>query len=166
MILSDAVKNILNPALAWLPKHMDTPRARVLLLCIALQESRFLYRAQLGGGPARSFWQFERGTKASKGGVWGIYLHPASRDLLQAACVAHGVKFEPLSIWQAIEHNDILACICARLLLWTDVQKLPELGEVDAAWELYAERTWRPGKPHLETWPAYYAAALAEVAKA
>ena len=34
--------------------------ADVLLLAIGLQESRFEHRQQIGG-PARSFWQFERG---------------------------------------------------------------------------------------------------------
>jgi len=163
MELSTVVATMINPALAWLPKHMDSPQARVMLLAIGLQESKFLHRRQLGNGPARSFWQFENGTRASRGGVWGIYLHPQSRDLLRAACVAHSVAFEPRAIWVAIEHNDVLACICARLLLWTDVFRLPALGNVWGAWELYAERTWNPGKPHPETWPGYYAQALAEV---
>ncbi len=163
MKLSEVVANMVDPALAWLPQHMNSPQARVMLLTIGLQESRFEHRRQMGNGPARSFWQFERGTKASRGGVWGIYLHPQSRDLLRDACRSHGVPFDPLSIWQAIEHNDVLACICARLLLWTDALKLPALGDVAGAWELYAERAWRPGKPHPETWPGYYAQALAEV---
>lgn len=165
MELSYVIENMLNPALAWLPVKMDRPAARVILLTIGLQESHFLYRRQLGNGPARSFLQFERGTKASRGGVWGIYLHPASKDLLREACAAHGVPFDPMSIWQAIEHNDVLAFICGRLLMWTDAQPLPALGDVDAAWSLYADRCWKPGKPHPETWAAFYSHALAEVTK-
>lgn len=163
MKLSQVVADMIDPALAWLPAHMNSPQARVMLLAIGLQESRFEYRRQLGNGPARSFWQFERGTAASRGGVWGIFLHAQSRDLLRDACAAHSVAFEPRAIWTAIEHNDVLACICARLLLWTDAQRLPALGDEAGAWELYAERTWRPGRPHHETWAGFYAAALAEV---
>jgi len=161
--LHRVTSDILNPALAWLPQHMDRAEARVMLLAVGLQESRFQYRVQLGNGPARSFWQFERGTKASRGGVWGIYLHPQSKDLLRAACEAHGVTFDPLYIWQAIADNDVLAAICARLLLWTDAGKLPAMNDVDGAWKLYAERTWRPGKPHRQTWDAFHAQAVAEV---
>lgn len=163
MELHRVVSDMIGPAMAWLPSKMDRPAARVILLTAGLQETQFRYRRQLGDGPARSFWQFERGTKASRGGVWGVYLHDGSRDLLRAACAAHGVTFEPRAIWEAIETDDVLAAICARLLMWTDSQPLPPLGNAAEAWKMYADRCWRPGKPHPETWPGYYAQALAEV---
>ncbi|MNL86831.1 hypothetical protein D3C87_2157110 [compost metagenome] len=56
----------------------------------------------------------------------------------------------------------MLAAGVARLLLWTDPKTLPSIGDVDAAWALYL-RTWRPGKPHPQTWPALHALAVAEV---
>lgn len=136
----------IDPSLALLPKHMDTPQARVMLLAIGLQESRFEYRRQMGSGPAKGFWQFERG-----GGVKGCVNHPASAPHLRHLCAARNVEFTAQAIWDAIEHDDVLAAGLARLLLWTDPNKLPALGDVDGAWELYL-RTWRPGKPHVRTW--------------
>ncbi|MNG31598.1 hypothetical protein D3C84_1174300 [compost metagenome] len=66
------------------------------------------------------------------------------------------------AVYVAIEHDDVLAAALARLLLWTDPGKLPKLGDEQGAWDLYL-RTWRPGKPHPETWPALYAQALEAV---
>jgi hypothetical protein len=65
-------------------------------------------------------------------------------------------------VWAALERDDVLAFAFGRLLLWTDPKPLP--GEHDAAsgWDLYV-RTWRPGKPHPERWPARFAAAVREV---
>lgn len=162
-------RTAINPALALLPGSMDSAGARVLLHAIGLQESRFEHRRQLVGspplpiGPAISFWQFELGTRESKGGVWGVFLHPASSALLRQLCVARGVQFAPKDIWRAIEHDDVLAAGLARLLLWTDPQRLPALGDADGAWLLYAKRCWRPGKPHPQTWPGFYQRALAHV---
>ena len=163
MTLDQITREAIDPALALLPGSMDSPRARVLLLAIGLQDSRFEHRRQLGNGPARGFWQFELGTRASKGGVWGVYLHPASAGLLRQLCVARGVQHSPADIWRAIEHDDVLAAGLARLLLWTDALPLPPVGDVDGAWDLYARRCWRPGKPHPGTWPGCYAQALAFV---
>ena len=47
--------------------------------------------------------------------------------------------------------------------LWTDPAPLPAVGEIQQAWALYL-RTWRPGKPHRQTWDALYAQAMEEVA--
>ena len=43
----------------------------------------------------------------------------------------------------------------ARLLLFTDPKRLPEVGDAKGAWNLYI-RTWRPGKPHRGTWNDLY----------
>ncbi|CUJ98422.1 Uncharacterised protein [Achromobacter sp. 2789STDY5608615] len=149
----------LNLGLALLPARMDTPEARVMLLAIGLQESRFVHRRQIGG-PARGFWQFEKGTRASRGGVWGVFLHAASKDHLAALCKARSVAGDPDAIYGALEYDDVLAAGVARLLLWTDPKALPPVGDADAAWALYL-RTWRPGRPHTQTWPALYAQATA-----
>nr|WP_316904517.1 hypothetical protein [Ralstonia mannitolilytica] len=87
MNLTDVVKTAIEPALAILPSAMDTREARVMLLAIGLQESRFMLRRQVGG-PARGFWQFEEGTKMSRGGVWGVYLHDSSRYWLDRLSTA------------------------------------------------------------------------------
>ncbi|EFV83908.1 hypothetical protein HMPREF0005_02034 [Achromobacter xylosoxidans C54] len=161
MNLKTIIENAIKPALALLPASMDIPAARVMLLAIGLQESRFMHRQQIGG-PARGYWQFEKGMRASRGGVWGVYLHLASKDHLAALCKARSVACNPDSIYTALEYDDVLAAGVARLLLWTDPKALPAIGDADAGWALYL-RTWRPGRPHPQTWPALYGQALAAV---
>lgn len=159
MNFDEVTRLAIQPAMDLLPKVMDSARARVMLLTIGMQESRFLYRRQMGNGPARGFWQFERGTQASRGGVWGVCLHKESREHLKRLCVARGFNFDPETIWAAIEHDDVLAAGVARLLLWTDAQPLPAVNDMEGAWKLYADRAWRPGKPHKKTWPEFHALA-------
>lgn len=158
MDLKKIIVTGISPALALLPAAMDTQAARVMLLAIGLQESRFTHRQQIGG-PARGFWQFEKGTRASRGGVWGVFLHAASKGHLAALCKARSVACEPDAIYPALEYDDVLAAGVARLLLWTDPKALPAIGDADAGWALYL-RTWRPGRPHPKTWPALYAQAI------
>lgn len=152
MNLSTTNETILAPALALLPAKMDSKLARVMMLAIGMQESRFEHRRQVlnggGKGPAASFWQMERG-----GGVRGVLNHPASRDLALKVCAARGVKPDEMSVWQALETDDILGACFARLLLWTDPKPLPD--NSDDGWSLYL-RVWRPGKPKPETWPDFY----------
>ena len=169
MTLDTIIKTAINPALALLPAAMDTPEARVMLLAIGLQESRFEHRYQLvqgqpgAKGPARGFWQFERGTAASRGGVWGVFLHPATNRLLRAVAEQRGCPQSPSNIWEVVEQDDVLAAALARLLLFTDPQRLPAVTDAQGAWDLYALRTWRPGKPHRQTWDAFHAQARAAV---
>lgn len=163
MELGAIVSTAINPAMALLKGVPDSRASRCLLLAIGLQESRFEYRRQLGNGPARGYWQFERGTAASRGGVWGVFLHKTSSRLLRDLAEQRGCPPSPSNIWEAIEHDDVLAAGLARLLILTDPYKLPALGDVDGAWRLYADRCWRPGKPHPQTWPGFYARALEAV---
>lgn len=162
-------ERVLNPALNLLPAAMDSAQARVMLIAIALQESRLIHRWQVIDpkrsdvkGPARGLFQFEKGTRASRGGVWGVFLHPASKGHLAVLCKARSVACDPDAIYAALEYDDVLAAGVARLLLWTDPKVLPAVGDADAGWALYL-RTWRPGKPHPQTWPALYRQALAAV---
>lgn len=164
MTLNEVTVSAINPALRLLPPGMDSPEARVMLLAIGLQESRFTSRRQIGGGPARGLWQFERGSKASKGGCWGVFLHTASREHLRRLCVARDVEFTPDSIYSQLEFDDVLAAGVARLLLFTDPKRLPVVGDTEAAWDLYALRTWNPGKPHRATWNGFHGLARASVA--
>lgn len=155
MNLSEVISQILNPGLAHLPLAMDSPKARVMLLTIGQQESKFQDRAQVlnggGKGPARGFWQFERG-----GGVNGVMNHEATTGHAHRLCAERGVPWDAAAIWAKLETDDLLACGFARLLLFADPKPLPALDDPNAAWELYAERTWRPGKPHRETWNEYH----------
>lgn len=113
----------------------------------------------VGGGPARGFWQCEPGTQASRGGVWGVYLHPASRYWLSMLCSARGVPFTPSAIYGSLSSDDVLAAGVARLLLFTDPKVLPAITDTAGGWALY-QRVWRPGKPRPETWPGYHQNAL------
>ncbi|WP_338615704.1 hypothetical protein [Achromobacter sp. E1] len=166
MTLSEIVAAGIDPALALLPAGMDTPEARVMLLAIGLQESRFEHRRQLVGnpprptGPAKSFWQAEQGG----GMVHGVRRHVATSAAAAHLYQARGVAARDAAIWDAIEHDDVLAAGLARLLLWSDPGRLPAVGDEQGAWNLYL-RTWRPGKPHAQTWPALYARAVAEVTR-
>lgn len=138
-----------------LPDRMQSPEATALVLAIGLQESRFEARRQLPKGPARGFWQFERG-----GGVVGVLTHGTTRP--HAAKVLDFLRYpadiDSHGVHTAIEHNDVLACCFARLLLWTLPDRLPGRLDVDLGWNQYL-RAWRPGKPHITTWPENYAIA-------
>lgn len=166
ILLESIVHTAIDPALSLLPAQMDSPEARVMLLAIGLQESRFMHRFQVvagkpgAKGPARGFWQFERG------GVGGVVRHKASQFWLSHVCAKRGVPFDAAAIWNAIETDDVLAAGVARLLLFTDPRRLPAVTDVEGAWNLYAIRTWRPGKPHRHTWDEFHAQARAQVTEA
>jgi hypothetical protein len=162
VILLDTITHTaIDPALALLPSKMDTPQARVQMLAIGLQESRFMARVQKlnggGRGPAHSFWQMERG-----GGVLGVLNHPASKFLAAEICAKRGVAPNSRDVWDAIEHDDILAAAFARLLLWTDSLRLPAVDDAAGGWNLYM-RVWRPGRPHPETWNEFHKQARGQV---
>jgi len=149
----DHINDYVFPAaFSLLPEKMDTPEARVMLLAIGLQESRFNHRAQIRG-PAKSFWQFEKG-----GGVKGVLSHYASAPHAHDALLTLNYTLSSAEAYEAIEHNDTLACVFARLLLWTLPSPLPTTSE--EGWAQYID-AWRPGKPKAETWPAFYAQASA-----
>ncbi|WP_314408945.1 hypothetical protein [Pseudomonas kuykendallii] len=156
MTLTDIRRLAIAPALALLPARLTSAPAEVMLLAIGLQESRFAHRRQVGG-PACGFWQFEQG-----GGVRGVLRHTATAGHARVLCEARNVAPTESAVYAALEHDDVLAAGFARLLLWSDAAPLPALGDFDAAWALYV-RTWRPGKPHPETWEGLYSLALAEV---
>lgn len=168
-LLHQVTRTAVDPALEILPRHLDTDRARVMLLAIGLQESGLEHRWQIVDrnrpeikGPARGLEQFELGSKASRGGVWGVYLHRASHELLRELCRARNLGFEPRNVWGQLEHDDVLAMGVARLLLLTDPQPLPAVDDQRAAWKYYL-RTWRPGKPKPQPWPGHHDRARAFV---
>lgn len=148
MTPSECLNMPIKAALELLPAAMDSAPARVMLLAIGLQESGLQLRRQMGNGPARGLWQFEKG-----GGVRGVLTHDSTFAHARSLCEARGVQIAPAPIWNAMEADDILAAGFARLLLWSDPKPLPE--DAGGGWNLYL-RTWRPGKPHPETWPKYF----------
>jgi hypothetical protein len=147
----------INEALSLLPSKMTTRSALVQLLAIGAQESKdWQHRRQMGNGPARGFWQFEK-----NGGVTGVMEHPLKtvRDLARQVCAARNCPWDREVIWSNLERDDVLAAAFARLNLYGDPFALPAVGQCEAAWELYL-RVWRPGKPHPDEWPARYDAAV------
>ncbi|WP_312903872.1 hypothetical protein [Stutzerimonas nitrititolerans] len=170
MTLSEIRERAIAPALALLPARMNSPQAEIMLLAIGLQESEFTHRRQMGNGPARSFWQGERGG----GMVAGVRTHETTEKHAALLYCTRSVEPNNEAIWKAIEHDDVLAAGLARLLLWSDPLPLPETHEVDEAFDLYL-RTWRPGaytrgteeeRAKLETkWRRNFAAAVREVVR-
>jgi len=144
-----ATRLVYPAALSLLPRHMDTPEARAMLTAIGLQESAFAARRQADDGPARGFWQFE------PAGVRAVLNHRASQPHIVAALVTLGYSALADTSSRAIEHNDVLACVYARLLVWTHPQRLPRQGERAYAQEYYLW-LWRPGRPRLDKWPANF----------
>jgi hypothetical protein len=155
--LKKILADVVDPAMKLLPSNFDSKEARVMLLAMALQESRFEHRRQLVGsppkptGPAKSFWQAEIGG----GMVRGVRLHKSTLKIAAEVYKARNVAPNDVDIWNAIENDDVLACALARLLLWTDPNPLPAIGNAEQAWQLYL-RVWRPGKPHRASWDALY----------
>jgi hypothetical protein len=144
-----AAFSIIGPA-------FDSVEARAHLIAIGLQESQFKFRAQVEG-PARGLWQFERG-----GGVAGVLAHPKTSALAVEALTTlryHQLGDSQIGVARrvhvALEHNDVLAAIFARLLLYTVPAKLPQRYEREIAWHQYLQ-AWRPGKPHPDTWAGHY----------
>ena len=147
MELKDVLKLVVDPGLAMLPKKMDSKESRILLLTIGQQESRFEHRAQIGG-PAKGFYQFENG-----GGVRGVINHHSTRKY--ALSVLKELEIDKKEAYYAIQYNDVLATVFARLLLYSVPKPLPKpTDDPDAFWNYYIEG-WRPGHPHRETFDAF-----------
>lgn len=147
----------INEAFQLLPAKMDSRPARVILAAIGYQETKYLTRVQYGNGPARGFWQMEKG-----GGVKGVMEFKPDggkiADLALKICDARGVPFRREIVWAAMAEDDVLAAAFARLLMYTDAAPLPtNRGE---AWEMYANRVWNPGKPHKDEWEASWSFGL------
>ncbi|MFC3340664.1 hypothetical protein [Paracandidimonas soli] len=174
MSIRDVVIGAIDPAMTLLPDRMDSAAAVCIMLAICGQEADFRHRWQVIDvrrpevrGPARGLWQFERG-----GGVRGALTHPASREHAHRVCAIRGVEPVAAAVWPALADDDVLAAAFARLLMWTDAGRLPALGDVEGAWQMYL-RTWRPGAWTRGTpaqraglrrkWAGYYGQALREV---
>lgn len=156
--MKHTLETIIRPALAHLASQYQPPRsgtfaarpAEAMLLAIAKQESDLTHRWQVIDrrrpdvkGPARGLWQMERG-----GGVKGVLTHSSSAVMAHKMCRERGVDGNnQTAVWVALETDDILAAMLARLLLWTDWRSLPTDSSPAAAaraFEIY-EFVWRPG---------------------
>lgn len=149
-------RSVIPMTFRFLPPAMCTAQAHAMLLAIGLQESDyFQYRIQQPIGPARGFWQFE------KIGIHGVLDHPRSGGYLDSVLETLRYPDSPDACYTAVMHNDVLACVFARLNLWTYPGRLPLEHEADLGWNQYL-RIWRPGKPHPEKWGQCFADAWHE----
>jgi hypothetical protein len=154
------LKTAIIPALSLLNPKLDTPAARALLICIALQESGLRARRQMleardhwwesKPGKGHGFWQFER-----DGGVRGVLRHAAASAIVLPVIDAMLYPRDPYAVHEALIHNDILACVLARALLYSVPDAMPRPNEADKGWSIYL-KAWRPGKAHPEAWPENY----------
>ncbi len=147
------IKDYIEPGLSLLPPKMDTDKARAMLVATSLQESGFTNRKQIGGGPARGFWQNEK-----TGAIKGVLTHPSTKELIREVCARIVVPADIDLCYGLIAYHDALACCFARLLLWTLPRPLPGPDEPDEGWRQYLE-AWRPGKPRPADWPGNYSRA-------
>lgn len=153
MVPLDFLTLTIRPTLAWMGGKFSSLEAERMLLAIALQESGLIARRQRKAGPAMGRWQFELV------GINGVCTHHACQPI-QTFIQPLSYGADPHLLWEAIEHNDQLACVLARLLLWTYPGALP--ADSDAAWIMY-KALWRPGKPRLQDWPTNWEHACAAV---
>lgn len=148
---------VIPSALSFLPAKMDSLEARTELLAISLQESGLKYRRQVGG-PARGLWQFEQG-----GGVRGVLDHVQTKPIIIPLLKVLCYEPSPSECHLALADNDILACVFARLLLWTHPLPLPRQDQPAAGWDYYVS-LWRPGKPRPDAWNTNFSAAITTLA--
>lgn len=151
-------------AFSLLPPTWDTLAARRQHCAIGHQETGYLSRRQLVSvegrlrpqGPAVSFWQFEKGPLA---GINGVLTHRATAPYAAFVCRERDVSADRMSVWQMMQTDDVLGAAFARLLMYSDPQAVPVTQA--SGWAMYL-RTWRPGKPHPDRWPAAWQFALGQ----
>ena len=98
----------------------------------------------------------DNGGAQKGGGVKGVLIHSATKAHAHAAMASLQYKDAAVeTAFDAIEHNDTLATVFARLLLYTLPDKLPTDTQASEGWDQYV-RSWRPGKPHPATWDACF----------
>ena len=161
------LKTAIIPALGLLDSKLDTPAARAMLIAIALQETGLKARRQIleagkpwwasRPGAANGLFQFER-----DGGVRGVLRHPGASAIVLPVLAELLYPPDPYVVHEAIIHNDVLACVLARALLYSVPHTLVGRDEPGYGWEQYLS-AWKPGKPHKETWTAHYRTAWAVV---
>lgn len=148
MTMTHVDKYIVIPGLKHLNTQMHSPAARAMLLAIGMQESRLKFRQQLRGS-AKGLWQFEIIAVAE------LLRHPRTRLHTQAVLQRLDYPLSPDRVYHALDDNDILAAVLARLLLWTVPDPLPSQNNVWGAWAQY-RKVWKPGKNYTALWTGFY----------
>ena len=147
--------DVIQPVL----KAMDlySLAAEELLLGTAVQESLdFTYRTQIGGGPAKSYFQMEPATHDD---IWNNFLcyKSALADKVIATLTAPDAnKLEEL------ENNDFYAAAMARVHYYRVPKALPDAGDVTGQaryWKQYYNTVLGKGEvsEYVEKWRLYVA---------
>lgn len=159
-MIEHILRYVVPAGYSLLPPYMQAPAATAEILAAGLQESQFTFRRQKKGGPARGFFQFER-----DGGIAEVLENHATQahieDVLRALRYGYAIG-DRAACHAAIEHNDTLAFVFARLRLWILPVKLPTRDDWLSGWNQYL-RAWRPGQPKPDTWAANYTEAWERV---
>lgn len=122
----------------------DIENAISLLLGTCAQESGFQYNRQLGGGPARGYWQCEPATEED---VWLNYLayNPELADFFAVRCGMTGPNTS------ALEHNLVYQIILARTHYYRcDPDPLPAADDIEEGavrWKQYYNTPAGAGTP-------------------
>ncbi len=144
---------VIRPVLAKL--GLGGQAAEELLLGTAAQESLyFQYRTQVGGGPAKGYFQMEPSTHDD---IWVNFLkyrQKYSNDVLSFLSSKNANKITEL------ENNDKYAAAMARIHYMRVSAPLPKAGDVVAQanyWKQYYNTSLGKGKPHeyVERWNKY-----------
>ncbi|MCG8317469.1 MAG: hypothetical protein MI976_29980 [Pseudomonadales bacterium] len=144
---------IIKPVLEKL--KLSSAAAEELLLGTAVQESlNFTYRRQVGGGPARGYYQMEPATHDD---IWNNYLKYRP-DL--AAIVDSFVHSNSVDRYEALENNDEYASAMARVHYLRVPAALPAQGDLVGQanyWKQYYNTPLGKGLPqeYIEKWNLY-----------
>lgn len=149
---------------AWADRLCFVPQLQVMLLAVALQESRLEHRVQIGSlgqelpQHARGWWQCERSGCSA-------VLNNAQTAWLHKALVAYGLS-DPTTtkLHELVRDVDVIAVWTARALLWAVPQPLPDMrhDQREVAWEQYL-LGWNPGKPRKAAWMSNWSTAVVTV---
>lgn len=144
---TDVLAEVIVPGFTALPKEMDTPEARVLILATGGQETDYRTREQDGHpvGGAQGLFQMQYNC------VVDIMNNRASGNFVWNLCGVLGITYGSHAIFDALLTNDELAACMTRLAYWCDPRPLPDVGDMMGAWGAY-ERVQRPGKPRYSKW--------------
>lgn len=141
---------VIKPVLIKLGLGGDA--AEELLLGTAVQESlNFRYRTQLGGGPAKGYFQMEPATHDD---IWDNFLkyrQKLSNDVASFLSKKGADKITEL------ENNDKYAAAMARVHYLRVAAPLPKAGDINAQanyWKQYYNTPLGKGKPYeyIEKW--------------
>lgn len=161
-------KHAILPAFTRYMSHpKQSVKAMVQIIATGLQESQVMFRKQVPSGPARGFLQIEPPTAIAaydkdaylRGELMNLRLN--TTQLLPTNTTAARRNY----LANVCELNDPACVLIGRSIMWLDPSPIPEIGDVEGAWDFYALKTWRPGKPRPEHWWDNYMQAVNVVQK-